>query len=397
MDTITHGIAGALIGKAVFRGEDMFASTPMNRGRIITWSLMLGAIFPDSDVIRDIFSHDKLLMITWHRSITHSLLMLPLWALLLAAITRAFTNWRKWEAPSFAALTAIYAVGILSHILLDLVTTFGTMIWSPLEWSRPAWDLFFIVDFTFAAILLVPQLLAWVYAQPEKVKWRALGMWLVFLPAPFLIAKIAELVGAPISGRYVLGAMFLFTVLFLFPALGGWGVNIKHGTWNRAGFAAALIYVALAVVAHHAAFARIEKFAELDHLDVQSIGALPLPPSLWRWDGLVRTPRGVYELRMDLSEKPSGDAGLLAQEHTYFPDAFPNSYIEAAKRLPEVQTVMWFARFPLTRFHKEGEEAIVEISDLRFPRTRPGRAASFTYRVRFAPDGTVLSKGWLTQ
>jgi len=397
MDTITHGIAGALIGKAVFRGEDMFAPHPMNRGRIITWSLMLGAIFPDSDVIRDIFSHDKLLMITWHRSITHSLLLLPLWALLLAAITRAFANWRKWEAPSFAALTAIYAVGILSHILLDLVTTFGTMIWSPFEWSRPAWDLLFIVDFTFAAILLVPQLLAWVYAQPEKVKRRALGIWLVFLPAPFLIAKIADIVGAPISDRYVLGAMFLFTVLFLFPALGGWGVNVRHDNWNRAGFAAALIYVALAVVAHHAAFARIQKFAELDHLEAHSIGALPLPPSLWRWDGLVRTPRGVYELRMDLSEKPSGDAGVLAQEHTYFPDAFPNSYIEAARRLPEVQKVMWFARFPVTRFHKEGEEAIVEISDLRFPRARPGRPASFTYRVRFTSDGTVLSKGWVTQ
>jgi len=37
-------------------------------------------------------------------------------------ITRAFANSRKWQAPSFAALTAIYAVGILSHILLDLVT-----------------------------------------------------------------------------------------------------------------------------------------------------------------------------------------------------------------------------------------------------------------------------------
>src|SRR5260370_332980 len=89
MDTITHGIAGALIGKAVFRGEDMFASHPMNRGRIITWSLMLGAIFPDFDVVRDIFPHDKLLVITWHRSVTHSLVMLPLWALLLAWITRA--------------------------------------------------------------------------------------------------------------------------------------------------------------------------------------------------------------------------------------------------------------------------------------------------------------------
>src|SRR5229473_926207 len=135
MDTITHGIAGALIGKAIFRGEDMFASHPMNRGSIITWSLMIGAIFPDSDVIRDFFSSDKLLVVTWHRSITHSLVMLPLWVLLLAGITRAFASRRKWEAPSFAALSAIYAVGILSHILLDLVTSFGTMIWSPLQLS----------------------------------------------------------------------------------------------------------------------------------------------------------------------------------------------------------------------------------------------------------------------
>jgi hypothetical protein len=58
MDTITHGIAGALIGKAIFRGDEMFAVRPMNRGRIVTWSLMLGAIFPDSDVFRDMFSHN---------------------------------------------------------------------------------------------------------------------------------------------------------------------------------------------------------------------------------------------------------------------------------------------------------------------------------------------------
>src|SRR5215831_13742794 len=143
MDTITHGIAGALIAKAMFRGEDMFESRATNqdaklepgatfkssRGRIVTWALMLGAIFPDSDVLRDLFSHDRLLVVTWHRSITHSLVMLPLWAMLLAGLTRALTSWRKWEAPSFAASSGIYAVGILSHILLDLVTSFGTMIW----------------------------------------------------------------------------------------------------------------------------------------------------------------------------------------------------------------------------------------------------------------------------
>src|SRR5260370_4612258 len=305
MDTITHGIAGALIGKAVFHGEDMFAAHPMNRGRIVTWSLMLGAIFPDSDVVRDIFSHDKLLVITWHRSVTHALVMLPLWALLLAGITRAFANSRKWEAPSFLALAGIYAVGILSHILLDLVTSFGTMIWSPLEWSRPAWDLIFIVDFTLTAILLVPQLVAWVYAHPEKVQRRAVGMWLVFLPAPLLIARIAEMACAPISNRVGLSAMLIFASLFLLPTLLRSVVTIRHDNWNRAGFAVALIYVASTIHAHHVALLRIQKFAELDRLQIESIGALPLPPSFWHWDGLVRTERGVYELRMDLADKPA--------------------------------------------------------------------------------------------
>jgi membrane-bound metal-dependent hydrolase YbcI (DUF457 family) len=394
MDTITHGIAGALIGKALFHGEDTFASRPVNRGRIITWSLMVGAIFPDSDVFRDFFSSDKLLIITWHRSLTHSLVLLPLWAVILAAITQAFARWRKWEAPSFAMLTAIYAVGLLSHILLDLVTSFGTMMWSPFEWSRPAWDLIFIVDFTLTALFLLPQLLAWVYSHPEKVKSRALGMWLVFLPAPLLIARIGEIVGAPISGRVILGATLIFTALFLLPALQGWGIKIKHDNWNRAGFIASLVYVALALFAHHLAFARIQKFAEVDHLQVQSIGALPLPPSLWHWDGLVRTPRGVYELRMDLSEKSASETDLLAHEHHYYPDAYPNSYIDAARLLPEVQKVMWFSRFPVTRFHKEGDVAVVEISDIRFVQTRRDRPAGFTYRVRFDINGNVLSKGW---
>ena len=397
MDTITHGIAGALIGKAVFRGEDMFASHPMNCGRVITWSLMLGAIFPDSDVLRDFFSNDKLLIVTWHRSITHSLVMLPLWALLLAALTRAIAKWRKWEAPSFAATSAIYAIGILSHILLDLVTSFGTMIWSPLRWSRPAWDLIFIVDFTLTAIFLVPQLLAWVYSHPEKVKGRAVGMWLVFLPAPFLIGRIGRNVGAPISDRVVLSVVVILAALFLLPTLRGWGLKIHHVTWNRAGFSAALVYVALATYAHHTALTRIQKFAELDHLQVESIGALPLPPSLWHWDGLVRTQRGVYELRMDLSDKPVSDTELLTREHSYFPDAYPNSYIDAAKRLPEVQKVLWFARFPVTRFHKESDAAVVEISDIRFVQTRRDRPPPFTYRVRFAADGNVVSQGWVTR
>jgi hypothetical protein len=153
--------------------------------------------------------------------------------------------------------------------------------------------------------------------------------------------------------------------------------------------------VACTIYAHHVAFARIQKFAELYPLQVASIGALPLPPSLWHWDGLVLTDRGVYELRMDLSDKPASDTDLLTREHHYYPDAPPNSYIEAARRLPEVQKVLWFARFPVTRFRKEADIAIVEIFDLRFVETRRDRPAAFTYRVRFGADGGVVSQGWV--
>jgi hypothetical protein len=106
-------------------------------------------------------------------------------------------------------------------------------------------------------------------------------------------------------------------------------------------------------------------------------------------------------MRIDFGDTP-GETGLpagssaqaLPLEYRFYPDAPVNSYIETAKSLPQVQTVLWFARFPVTRFHKEGADAVVEISDLRFPHVKPDRPASFTYRVLFGATGTVLSQGW---
>jgi membrane-bound metal-dependent hydrolase YbcI (DUF457 family) len=402
VDTITHGIAGALIAKAAFRGQDMLGAKPVNRQRITTWSLMLGAIFPDSDVVREFFSRNDLLILTWHRSITHSLVCLPIFALALAALTRWFVRWRKWDSPSFGVLVAVYAVGIFSHILLDLVTAFGTMVWSPVKWSRPAWDLIFIIDFTLSAILLVPQFVAWVYRKQDGLQRRALGSWMVSSVATLAVAAFALFVGAPISMRGIFVVVVILAAAFLLPAIRNWGLRVRLASWNLAGLLLSIGYIGAAGYAHRVALERVDKFSSSLHLEVQSQGALPFPPSLWHWDGLVLTPRGVYELRMNLGDKstevqaaaagPDVDSSLT---YRFYPDAAPNPYIEAAQRLPEVRTVLWFARFPVTRFHKEGADAIVEISDLRFPQMRPDRPSSFTYRVRFAPDGTVLSQGWL--
>ena len=179
-------------------------------------------------------------------------------------------------------------------------------------------------------------------------------------------------------------------MFFLLPTLGGKGLRVRYATWNRAGLAAAILYLAAAFYAHRTALERVEKFASLFQLQGESLGALPLPPSLWHWDGLINTPHGVYEVRVDLSERPD----LASVEHRYYPDAPPNQYIDAAKRLPEVQKVLWFSRFPVTRFHKEGSVAVVEFFDARFSSIRRDRPTSFTYRVKMDETGQVISKGW---
>lgn len=365
---------------------------------------MLGAVAPDADALRDLFSHDQLLILTWHRSVTHSLVCLPMFALLLAGLTRWVARRCKWEAPSLGALTAIYAIGILSHIVLDLVTSFGTMIWTPINWSRPAWDLLFIIDFAFSAIVVIPQVLPWVYGRPEGVVKRSFACLSVAVLGVLSVARLAEAVGTPLSAKGVAGAMLTLVAVFLLPGIRGWGLQVSARAWNVAGLAVAVGYLLLAAHLHQMALTRVENFATLERIDVETIGALPFPPSIFHWDGLIRAPRGVYNIRINLNglallgePQAAASTSQAAQEisYSFYPDAFPNSYIETAKHLPEVQKVLWFSRFPVIRFHQEGNQAIVEIADLRFPKIRRGRPAAFTYRLRFGLGGQLLSKGWV--
>ncbi len=399
MDTITHGIAGALIGKALFHGEDLFTLRPMTRERVVAWSAMIGAIFPDADTFRDVFSDNPLLVLTWHRSITHSLLMLPVFALSLAALTRWVSRRFEWESPSFALLASVYAVGILSHILLDLCNNFGTMIWSPIFWSRPAWDLVFILDFSLSGILLLPQFLASLYREKQNLPRRGLFLWSVSAVAVLFIQRVSEIAGYPISALSAGSAIALLCALIFLPAWHGWGFGISRAGWCRAGLLAATAYIGATLPAHHFALKRASEFASFEHLEVASLAALPQPPSLWRWDGLIGTPRGIYALRMDLSETaPSPDpAAQSTIEYRYYPDAPDNPLIQKARQTREVQTVLWFARFPVTRFHMEGDIGVMEISDLRFPSPQRGGASPFTYRVRMDSAGRILSQGWVRQ
>lgn len=395
MDTITHGIAGALIGKAFFEGDDLFTRRPVSPARIATMAATIGAMFPDCDSFRGLFSGNELLVLTWHRGPTHSILMLPLFAVLLAWLTRWLARRFQWESPGFYSLSFIYAVGIASHILLDLITSFGTMIWSPYKASRPAWDLIFIIDFTFTAILLLPQVAATLYCCREGLPRRALRAWFFFLLLTILIWRLAAAVDFPFSPLYIAVVGALLAALFFLPAYRGHGFTVEQRTWCRAGALCFASYLVLAALAHRVALERVRQFVAEQHIEAQSVAAIPLPPSVWHWDGLVRTPRGVYELGINLSRRRANNpVDPEPLEYRYYPSAPANAYIAAARELSEMKTVLWFSRFPVIRFWEEGDQAVVEIVDLRFIRAGR-RPAAFTYRVRFAADGRVLSQGWL--
>ncbi|MBI4465784.1 MAG: metal-dependent hydrolase, partial [Acidobacteria bacterium] len=326
MDTLTHGIAGALVAKSFFSERE---------GRLATWAVTLGSVFPDSDSIASLFTGNNLLRLEIHRGITHSFLALPVFALLLGGLTCLGTRQRRWLYLSF-----LYGVGIALHILMDLITSFGTMIWAPLSRARAAWDLTFIIDLTFTSIVLLPQLLAWVYSDPQRALRRAALVWLGFTAGWMATARLASGLQVPFPTSTVVAASTIVAVLLWAPSLGGQGFGWRRSVYCRAGVAALAIYMGLCGIAHHTALGRVEDFAHRTGVTVERLAALPAPPSLWWWSGLVETPEGVYRIALDLAH-PTPPAAVH-----FFANAEKNQYVEAAETLTDVKTYLWFARFP---------------------------------------------------
>lgn len=383
MDPITHGITGALIGKAYF-------SKPEGemKGRVAIFSTLLGAIFPDIDVVSYAFSKDPLAIVEYHRGFTHSFVGLPLFAVVLAWLTRWYARRRGIESPSWPLLVLIYAVGIASHILLDAATSYGTRLWNPFSSRRVAWDMVFIIDFTFTAIVLLPQVAAWVCRGPAVARARASRMLAVFSLGTVGVWRLAVQVGFPFSAWAVLAIILILAAFFLYPPASGWGFRISRVSWCRGGIYAMLIYVFACGVAHHLAVERVEAFAEVHGLTQERFGAMPLPPSMWNWSGLIRTPNGVYMSRFNLRDS-------AAPAFHYIADSPPDRYVGDAFELHDVRVYWWFARFPVIRTVAIADKHVVEFGDMRFRMRRSGTIVPFTLRLVFDSDGKLLSEKWL--
>ncbi len=145
MDTLTHALSGALLARAT---EPKHPRPDQLPRRLRLWVGFWAAAFPDSDFIARFV--DPLTYLTIHRGITHSVVMLPLWAaglaLLFMLLVRGKYSWR--------AFVGVCALGIGVHIAGDVITAFGTMIFAPLSHWRAQIPTTFIIDPYFTAIIV---------------------------------------------------------------------------------------------------------------------------------------------------------------------------------------------------------------------------------------------------
>ena len=378
MDPVTHGITGALLGKGFFADR---------RGRVALFATTLGAVFPDIDTVADAISRDPLAIIKYHRGITHSFFGLPFFAAILAWFTRWAARRLKIEAPSWGVLTLCYGVGILSHILMDGTTSFGTRMLTPFSQKRVAWDLLFIIDLTLSSIVLLPQIAAWTYSERAKSRVRAARMAALFTVAAIAGWILAYEVGYPFHLWVLAVVIAVIAGLFFLPAQGDWGFRITRSAWCRAGTYAMFFYIALCWTAHHRVMAQVKSFAAEHHVAVERMAALPLPPSWLSWGGVVRSMNGVYQARFDLRN-------LGPRPFSFTPDSPADPFVEEALQLPEVKTYWSFARFPVIRTTTEEGMHIVEFGENRFVNPKRRRPQPFTYLVVFDSDGKVVEEGW---
>lgn len=354
MDTLTHALSGALLARVLVArapASPLAAAEPQvgrlsapwdgRAGAPAPWQAVLvgalAAAFPDIDFVAGWAG--EMAYLRHHRGVTHSLLLAPLWAWLLAwTMSRWFESTRT-RRQGWKSLYALTLAGILIHIAGDWITQFGTMLLAPLSDARFGLGAMFIIDLVFTGLLL------------------------------------AGLVGAALFPRR------------RWPAV--------------AGLAAASAWVGVAWDARQDALEAGRAYAERRGVAVQALEAMPRPASPFNWtvsvfdgerfhvadlnvrrrEALVATPSDHVVRRLSAPYLPVADAPWRVQPQ-FGVDAPP--WVREVWAHEAMATYRWFAAAPVLVHAVErtavdgSSERCAVFGDLRFG--FPGRAeAPFRY------------------
>lgn len=184
MDSLTQIVLGAALAAAI--------APPQHRRAALLAGAALGTL-PDLDVLPiNLFTDDPVARMTWHRSVSHSVLVLPfvawaIWAWFRRRGGRVSQAPRRWFWAMQAAL--------VTHPVLDAFTVYGTQLLWPLPMQPVMWSSVFIIDPLYTVWLFAACGVAWFwrerrFVQPALVAGLALSS--LYLGASLLAKQQVE-------------------------------------------------------------------------------------------------------------------------------------------------------------------------------------------------------------
>ncbi len=214
MDPVTHAATG-LVGAQLARRH-------LPGVKWLTPFCVAAAMAPAIDLA--LVNGDPVAYLLTHRGITHSVILAPLYAALLATCFKALQRQAPWPRLWATALGLL-----LVHDWLDVVTAFGTQMLAPFRDTRFSLDAMYIVDPVFLASLLLLALFGRLARPKAHVFALAALAWTLAYPLSNMGIRdrLEYLYAAKLKreGQTVLSVRFspeAFTPLY-------WKIIVDHG------------------------------------------------------------------------------------------------------------------------------------------------------------------------
>lgn len=144
MDTITHGLFGYTLYKVMQREE-----MTKKQKHALLFTALVGSQIPDIDVVAEFTETGRVMAQMWHRGLTHSLFLVPIWALIIYAL--CFLLFKRKDPQLF--YVGLFAV--FWHDTIDLFNAWGTGYFEPFSSVRISIGTIPIVDLVFWSIFAI--------------------------------------------------------------------------------------------------------------------------------------------------------------------------------------------------------------------------------------------------